>query len=297
MTAGAGRLESPWKFKFTLRLSEHEGIKEIVMNNCNADGMKEENPGSVKDILDSADALREYLDKGGSESVRELVVFMDTLKGAIESLAEGDLDKAAGFMTRLSAIATSDLFLGIGEITRELHESIKDIQCFLEPILNHMSEEDIQGLSTRLAHVSSLVKDTSERTLDLLFSRQEIALADNVAYDAVARMIVSGDIKGALTKLRDLKGHNTALVGELMRISELQIHSDLVDQLIKKVSSVVENLERRLVDLIKRYDRQHVALKSQSPCARLHGPAEHARASGFAASQDDVDNLLKSFGL
>jgi chemotaxis protein CheZ len=255
----------------------------------------------VKSILASADALREYLEKGGPESIRELIVFMDTLKGAILCLAEGDLEKAAQYMTQLSTIATSELFLGIGEITRDLHESIKDIQNFLEPILNHMTEEDIQGLSTKLAHVSSLVKDTSERTLDLLFARQEIALVDNVVYDAIARMIVSDDKKGALQKLKTLKTHNTELVGELMRISELQIHSDLVDQLIKKVSNVVENLELRLVELIKRYDRQHTSLKNTRKSAgrgtKLHGPVVDNGEKGVASSQDDVDNLLKSFGL
>ncbi len=255
----------------------------------------------VKGILKQADALKEYLETGGAESIRQLVLFMDTLKGAILSLTTGDLEKAAEAMKKLSAIATTELFLGIGEITRDLHESIKDIQNFLEPIINNISEEDIQGLSSKLAHVSSLVKDTSERTLDLLFSRQEIALADNIVYDTVARLIVSDDKKGALTKLKQLKTHNSDLVGELMRISELQIHADLVDQIIKKVSRVVENMETRLVDLIRRYDHQHTDLKKSGHAAghrpTLHGPVIPGEEKGAASSQDDVDSLLKSFGL
>lgn len=255
----------------------------------------------VKGILKQADALKEYLEKGGTESIRQLILFMDTLKDAILSLTTGDLEKAAQAMKKLSAIATTELFLGIGEITRDLHESIKEIQNFLEPIITNITEEDIQGLSSKLAHVSSLVKDTSERTLDLLFSRQEIALADNVAYDTVARLIVSDDKKGALLKLKQLKSHNSELVGELMRISELQIHADLVDQIIKKVSRVVENMETRLVDLIRRYDHQHTSLKQSENAAKhgrtLHGPVIPGEAKGIASSQDDVDNLLKSFGL
>lgn len=257
-------------------------------------------PIEVKNILDQADALKEYLEKGGAESFRQFVLFMDTLKEAILSLTSGDLDKAAEAMKKLSSIATSELFLGIGEITRDLHESIKEIQNFLEPIITNITEEDIQGLSSKLAHVSSLVKDTSERTLDLLFSRQEIALADNLAYDAIARLIVSDDKKGALIKLKQLKAHNSELVGELMRMSELQIHADLVDQIIKKVSKVVENMELRLVDLIRRHDNQHTSLKKTEPAdagTKLHGPAIPGGDMGVASSQDDVDSLLKSFGL
>ncbi|HNY65747.1 MAG TPA: protein phosphatase CheZ [Deltaproteobacteria bacterium] len=277
-------------------LSEYGESKENPM----AKTVKGKKLDGTKDILKQADALKEYIEKGGEESIRELAVFMDILKGVIVSLAEGDLEGTTGFLKQLGTTATSELFLGIGEITRDLHESIKDIQNFLEPILNHLSEEDVQGLTTKLTHVSSLVKDTSERTLDLLFARQEIALADNVVYDAIARMIVSDDKKGALTKLKSLKTHNTELVGELMRISELQIHSDLVDQLIKKVSHVVENLELRLVDLIRKYDAQHTALKRQRKTARggtkLHGPVV-CSSDKVASSQDDVDSLLKSFGL
>lgn len=253
----------------------------------------------VKNILDQADALKRYLERGGTDSVKQLILFMDTLKEAIISLTQGDLEKAAGCMKRLNVIATADLFQGIGEITRELHDSIQDIQNFLEPILANITEDDIQGLSTKLTHVSNLVKDTSERTLDLLFSRQELALADNVAFDAVARLIVSDDKKGALTKLKELKSHNSELVNELMRISELQIHADLVDQIIKKVSRVVDNMEQRLVELIRRYGQHHPAVQRASAEDRLglHGPIIPGERKGVASSQDEVDDLLRSFNL
>ncbi|MRR39071.1 hypothetical protein EG829_31375 [bacterium] len=252
-------------------------------------------------MLKNADALKEYLEKGGTESFKQFVLFLDTLKDAIISLAAGEVEKASESIKKLNATATSEMFLGIGEITRELHESIMEIQNFLEPLIVSVTEEDIQGLSSKLAHVSSLVKDTSERTLDLLFSRQEIALADNVVYDKIARLIVSDDKKGALQKLKKLKSHNSELVNELMRISELQIHADLVDQIIKKVSRIMDNMEKRLVDLIRRFDHQHTSLKraetGASRGSKLHGPAIPGDDRNVASSQDDVDNLLKSFGL
>lgn len=253
----------------------------------------------VENILDQADALKTYLEKGGADSVKQLIVYMDTLKDAIISLTQGDLEKAAECMKRLNVIATTDLFLGIGEITRDLHDSIQDIQNFLEPILTNITEADIQGLSTKLTHVSNLVKDTSERTLDLLFSRQEVALGDNLAFDAVARLIVSDDKKGALIKLKELKSHNSELVNELMRISELQIHADLVDQIIKKVSRVVDNMEQRLVELIRRYGHHHPALHraAAEDRLRLHGPVIPGKNKGVASSQDEVDDLLRSFNL
>lgn len=258
------------------------------------------NPDHVETILEHADAVKEYLEKEGAESIEQLIVFMDTLKESIIALTTGNLEKSARTMKELTIISTSELFKGIGEITRELHDSIKDIQKFLEPILNNITEDDVQGLSTKLVHVSNLVKDTSERTLDLLFARQEIALADNMAYDRIARLIVSDDKKGALLGIKELKTHNAEFVNELMRISELQIHADLVDQIIKKVSKVVDNMEMRLVDLIRRY-RHHAGLKDsegdQVDGTKLHGPVISGQDKGSASSQDDVDSLLKSLDM
>ena len=130
------------------------------------------NPEQVETILEHADAVKEYLENEGPESIEQIIVFMDTLKESIIALMDGDLEKSAQAMKELTIISTSELFKGIGEITRELHESIIEIQKFLEPILNNITEDDVQGLSSKLVHVSNLVKDTSERTLDLLFARQ-----------------------------------------------------------------------------------------------------------------------------
>ena len=253
----------------------------------------------VNDILKQADALKAYFEEKGDEPFEQLVVFLDTLKEAIVCLTNADLERSAVLMKKLKTIPTDELFRGIGEITRDLHESIKDIQRFLEPILMNLTEDDIQGLSSKLSHVSALVKDTSEKTLDLLFARQEKALADNAVYDVIARSIMADDKKEALKKLKLLKDHNKDLVNELMRISELQIHADLVDQIVKKVSKVVENMEARLVDLIRRYSRNAGIPKGKEgrDGTKTHGPVIPGQNKGVASSQDDVDSLLKSLGM
>jgi chemotaxis protein CheZ len=254
----------------------------------------------VNSILKQADALKTYFEEKGDEPFEQLVVFLDTLKEAIVSLTNADLIRAADLMKKLKTITSDELFRGIGEITRDLHESIKDIQRFLEPILMNLTEDDIQGLSSKLSHVSILVKDTSEKTLDLLFARQEKAVADNIIYDAIARSIMADDKKEALKKLKVLKDHNKDLVNELMRISELQIHADLVDQIVKKVSKVVENMEARLVDLIRRYTRNADVPEGKTrdrDGTKTHGPVIPCQNKGIASSQDDVDGLLKSLGM
>ena len=254
----------------------------------------------VDNILRQADELKVYFEVNGVEPLEQIGVFLDTLKDTIVSLTNANLARAAELMKKLRAITSSDLFRGIGEITRELHESIKDIHRFLEPILMNLSEEDIEGLSSKLSYISFLVKDASEKTLDLLFARQEVAEADHEVFESIEKLITSDDRKNALKKLKILKVHNKELVGELMRISELQIHADLVDQIVKKVCKVVENMEARLVDLIRRYTRSAGIPKGKTGSrdgTKTHGPVIPGQGKGVASSQDDVDSLLKSLGM
>ena len=254
----------------------------------------------VDNILRQADELKVYFEVNGVEPLEQIGVFLDTLKDTIVSLTNANLARAAELMKKLRAITSSDLFRGIGEITRELHESIKDIHRFLEPILMNLSEEDIEGLSSKLSYISFLVKDASEKTLDLLFARQEVAEADHEVFESIEKLIASDDRKNALKKLKILKVHNKELVGELMRISEFQIHADLVDQIVRRVSKVAENMEERLVDLIRRHGRgmgfPEIDTRAKDG-TRMHGPAIPGRDKRVASSQDEVDSLLKSLGM
>jgi chemotaxis protein CheZ len=254
----------------------------------------------VDNILRQADELKVYFGVNGVEPLEQIGVFLDTLKDTIVSLMNANLARAAELMKKLRAITSSDLFRGIGEITRELHESIKDIQRFLEPILTNLSEEDIEGLSSKLSYISTLVKDASEKTLDLLFARQELAEADHEVFESIEKLIASDDRKNALKKLKILKVHNKELIGELMRISEFQIHADLVDQIVRRVSKVAENMEERLVELIRRHGRgmgfPEIDTRVKDG-TRMHGPAIPGRDKRVASSQDEVDSLLKSLGM
>ncbi len=253
----------------------------------------------VGEILEQTDALKKHIEKMGYPPMEEVERFMDTLKDAIYCLSSGNLEKAAENMQRLSTFGSSGLFRGIGEITRDLHESIKDIQNFLEPILKRINESEIEGLSSKLAHVSQLVRDTSEQTLDLLFARQEVSMSDVAVYEEIARLIDQGDKQGAIDKLAALKLHNDELVNELTKISELQIHADLVDQLIKKVSKVEDEMEQRLIDLIKHFSPMiQESMEGKLPEGQvLHGPVVPGRTGKAATSQDAVDDLLRSLGM
>lgn len=253
----------------------------------------------VGEILEQTDALKRHIEKTGFPPLEEMERFMDTLKDAICCLSSGDLEKAAENMQRLTAFGSSGLFRGVGEITRDLHESIKDIQNFLEPILKRINEDEIEGLSSKLAHVSELVRETSEQTLDLLFARQEVSMSDVAVYEEIVKLIAQDDKKGAIGKLAALKVHNDELVNELTKISELQIHADLVDQLIKKVSKVVDELEMRLINLIKHFSPMiQEQPKEKVPEGQvLHGPVVPGQAKKAATSQDAVDDLLKSLGM
>ncbi len=254
---------------------------------------------AVGDLLQQTDRLRDYLAGEGSYPVDQLELFMETLKESIVALSLADLEKSEESMRQLSAISSSELFRGIGEVTRSLHESIKDIQKFVDPILAIFADQNVDGLASRLEYASTMVKDASDKTLDLLFGRQDVLMQDQQVFDEIEGMMAAGDCDGARDKLALLRGHNQDLINEMTRISELQIHADLVDQIVKKVSRVVDDIEKKLIDLLKRFSRDMQSLPEELPEGEvLHGPVVPGQTDAKAASsQDDVDDLLSSLGL
>ncbi|RLA99338.1 MAG: hypothetical protein DRG37_04980 [Deltaproteobacteria bacterium] len=252
----------------------------------------------VRELLKNTDALKDFLGKEEEHVIGQIERFMETLKDAVLALSLGDLGEARERVADLSYIASSGLFRGVGEVAKDLHNSIKEIQETVEPIIAKLAEEDDVRLTGRLAYASSLVKDASDKTLDLLFNRQEVVMADKAVLKEIVNMVDKGDKAGAKARLKELEEHNEEIINDLNKISELQIHADLVDQLVKKVSNLLDSVEGRLVDIIRKHGKGMVDRKklSNQEGNHLRGPATGTEKS-VAASQDDVDNLLKTLGL
>jgi len=232
------------------------------------------------------------------DTLEQIEMFIDALREAIVALSLGDLALAQDMIKRLTLLASSKLFNDIGKVTRELHESVKEVQDILDPGLKRIAQQEMKDLTSRLSYASELVKDASDKTIDLLFERQEIATADQGVYAEIASLIDTGDKDGAKAKLVELEVRNKELINDFTKISELQIHADLVDQLIKKISKVIGDLEDKLVGLVRRFGKDIVIMEEGMADKKgdLYGPAP-STAEGVVASQDDVDSLLSSLGL
>jgi len=265
------------------------GQKDDVLNATNK---------PVDELLANTDALKNNLEKEKIHAIEQIEKFMEILKEAIITLSLGDLAKAREKVETLSYLASSELFKGVGEVAKGLHNSIKEIQETVEPILARFSEDGDVKITSRLSRVSSIVKESSDKTLDLLFTRQEAAAADKEAYAEIAKFIDEGNKDDAKAKLAEVKEHNDQLIDDLMKINELQIHSDLVDQLVKKIIGVIGDVEDKLLGIVRRYARNvRDQAGSEKPRENvLHGPIAEKRP-GVASSQDEVDNLLDTLGL
>jgi chemotaxis regulatin CheY-phosphate phosphatase CheZ len=80
---------------------------------------------------------------------------------------------------------------------------------------------------------------------------------------------------------------------DLDTILTAQDYQDLSGQIILKISQLLKDMERKLVDLIRTFGVKPVG--SKKPCDELYGPA-HAAMDNAVHSQDDVDSLLADFG-
>ena len=105
------------------------------------------------------------------------------------------------------------------------------------------------------------------------------------------------NIDGLLTQV---EGNSSELRNELTNILMAQDFQDLTGQIIKRVITLVQEVEDRLVDILTLFkveERLGAAEDESKKPSKAEGPIlnPHEREDAVA-SQDDVDDLLASLG-
>ena len=98
--------------------------------------------------------------------------------------------------------------------------------------------------------------------------------------------------------LQNLQGDSEQLHGKLSEVLMAQGFQDITGQVIKKVITLVQEVENRLIQLIRisGQNAKKDAVK-QERIAKEMGPAVRGVDHGdVVAGQDDVDDLLSSLG-
>ena len=186
------------------------------------------------------------------------------------------------------------LYRRIGEITRQLHDALRELgyDKQIESSLGALPDA-----KARLSFIARLTGEAAEKVLNTVDAAQaeqadmsaRAAQVEALLRDDAAAAVESGAV---LAFIGHVKGNSQRTSSRLTDIMMAQDFHDLTGQTVRKVVDIASGLEEALVKLL---------LETSPPATVEHGPldgpvAEPAGRADVLSSQAQVDDLLESLG-
>jgi chemotaxis protein CheZ len=234
---------------------------------------------SVKAAIEGGDASMELKDvKELKEKLRgseQKEMLVDSIIKLMNMLASRDYDSAEAVMDELMKNAEKGLYIELGNVTRRLHDSIRDFKKTLDPRIKQIANEEVPQAVDSLEFVLAKTEDAANKTVGIV----EKYLAELPEYDKQLKRF-----KAPKAAIEHLKSFRKSFGKDLGEIMVAQQYQDITGQAIRKVISLVNDIETELVGLITSF-----GVKMDLAPDREEKPAEKI-------TQDDVEDLLKEFG-
>jgi chemotaxis protein CheZ len=202
-------------------------------------------------------------------------------------------------------LGSHDEFLSrIGHMTRTLHDSLRGLG--LDKLIEKAAS-DIPDARDRLDYVARLSEQAAQKVLnatDAASPLQDSIDASAGALSADWKALLAGPASEdhwralaarTVTGLDAARGATSATKGHLMDIMMAQDFQDLTGQVITKVTTIAQNLEQQLVQML--VDFAPAEVKREYDNGLLNGPQIKPDGNNEVVSnQGQVDDLLDSLG-
>ncbi len=232
---------------------------------------------------------------------------LEKARQLVASIEADDLEMADKTLEELSDFSDSTLFREVGRLTRELHEAINGF--LLDAKISDLAQREIPDASERLSYVIEMTENSANTTLNAV--EEALPLADELGekagqlsdeWDKFKGRQLSVDefrvLSDELSSFLEItKGHSLGLHKNLSDVLLAQDFQDLTGQIIRKVITLVTDIEDKLVQLVRISGSKLPDTKYTSKAETLEGPVVPGVEQGdVVQGQDDVDDLLSSLG-
>ncbi len=235
---------------------------------------------------------------------------LDLAKRLVVTLEKGDAEGADTLLDELAGLRETQLFKEIGRLTRQLHDTM--VSFSVDDKITAMTERDIPDAKERLQYVISMTEQAADQTLTAVENLLPISQALNNQVEQLSgkwgrfldREMPLEEFKAMTSEITQhfkLSRDNLAQVQSgLNDILMAQGFQDITGQIIRRVITLVQDLEASMVNLISIAGRKGLKGKdAQQHQPELPGPVVPGVddiAGDVATSQVDVDDLLSSLG-
>ena len=202
--------------------------------------------------------------------------------------------------TEISLADSADVHHKIGQLTRQLHDSLNELG-YAEKLRGSMGE--LPDAQSRLSYIARLTGEAAEKVLNRVeqakaqhdFIAQETRrVVTSLVKDPVAA-VAKGEIMNFLTDVEGVtKGAGSHLTGIMMAPD----FHDLTGQVIARVVNLAATIEEQLVQLLIQTAPPSVqSAPIEVPREHLAGPVvDPERTPDVVTNQSQVDDLLASLG-
>ena len=243
---------------------------------------------------------------------------LDSARALVSELEAGNASAAENLIEELGRLREQTLFQELGKMTRQLHDALNSFA--VDSRMQSLAESDIPDAKARLNHVIEMTEESANRTLTAVEGTLPIAEdlqnKANTLHEKWSRFRnkdmnvdefrnMSQEIDDFLDVTKDNAGQIHSNLSEVMMAQDFQ---DLTGQIIRRVITLVQEVEDNLVELIrlsggidaeKEPDQKAGgAAGKNEDVMRGVGPAVPGvgDAGGSVSGQDEVDDLLSSLG-
>ncbi len=229
-----------------------------------------------------------------SEPPQDIHVYADSLAAMSRALAARDEHAFRSALSAFDAVRDAEVLTGVRRVTVELQSALQRFE--IDARLIDLAHHQVPDARRRLEHVLRLTNDAAHRTMDLV--DQCGPLAQRIEQGA-ERLVAGGASASALGQFRTQVAE--CLGGIRSRLGDVRLaqsYQDLTGQIVRGVMSLVDELERALIELASIVDGKDAAARREQTMGRGRGPVVPGVSHGEVVSgQQDVDALLSDLGM
>ena len=203
--------------------------------------------------------------------------------------------------TEISLADSADVHHKIGQLTRQLHDSLNELG-YAEKLRGSMGE--LPDAQSRLSYIARLTGEAAEKVLNRVeqakaqhdFIAQETRrVVTSLVKDPVAA-VAKGEIMNFLTDVERVTKEADSHLTEIMMAQDFH---DLTGQVIARVVNLAATIEEQLVQLLIQTAPPSVqSAPIEVPREHLAGPVvDPERTPDVVTNQSQVDDLLASLGM
>lgn len=238
----------------------------------------------------------------------------------VDRLEQSDYPGATEMIRRLNEARDRSIYHEVGKLTRGLHEALVNFEIDAGGgAVDSEQMSKIANAQERLDYVINLTQKSADKTMDMV--EQGIPVAAELGESArllqadwqrLARREMGADeFRSLYTRIDEFLGKAGAdssnLASKFNEILLAQDFQDLSGQVIKKVITLVQEVEIKLVELMRMagqveeltgiFRPTEVVEKVKGADIVAEGPQINPSArTDVVSGQDDVDDLLSSLG-